>query len=251
MWFGPLDTDPGIFNPVGVRGDVGDFVAAVGRVGVFLLLASMFLAAVSLIVRLVRARGEERQQIKWLAFAAAVMIGGFSTAFLFPSSWLNGLGWFLGTLGFFLFPVAVGIAILRHRLYDIDIVINRTLVYGTLSVMLAAVYFGSVAASQRLLSPLMGEDNQLAAVASTLAIAALFNPLRKRIQSFVDRRFYRRKYDGAKTLEAFSAKLRSETVLENLNDDLVAVAQETLQPSHVSLWLRSPDSEPSRMPGEK
>jgi hypothetical protein len=139
--------------------------------------------------------------------------------------------------------VAVGIAILRYRLYEIDIVINRTLVYGTLTTMLAAVYFGSVAATQAIFRPFTGqqEQPQLAIVVSTLVIAALFNPLRRRIQSFIDRRFYRRKYDAAKTLEAFSAKLRHETDLDALSDDLIGVVRETMQPAHVSLWLRSSD----------
>ena len=236
---GPLGTHPSVVNPVGIGGAVGDLVKTLGRVGLFLALASVFLAAVSLFIRLIRARGEERQQLKWFAFAAAMMIGGFSTAFLPSSSYLlNEIGWFLGFLGFFLFPVAVGIAILRYRLYDIDVIINRTLVYGALTVSLALVYFGSVVGLQRLLSPVVGEGNQLAVVASTLLIAALFQPLRRRMQSFIDRRFYRQKYDAAKTLEAYAAKLRDASDLDRLEDDLVTVARETVHPAHVSLWLR-------------
>jgi len=130
---------------------------------------------------------------------------------------------------------------LRSHLFDIDVLINRTLVYGSLTTVLVAVYLGGVAGLQRLLSPLVGEGNQLVVVASTLAIAALFNPLRRRIQTAVDRRFYRKKYDSRKTLEAFSARLRDETNLEALNKGLVSVVEETMQPEHVSLWLR-PDT---------
>jgi hypothetical protein len=138
-------------------------------------------------------------------------------------------------------PLAIGVAILRYRLYDIDVIINRALVYGMLTGILALVYFGGVVALQSLFRSLTGQGWQLAVVASTLVIAALFTPLRRRIQSFVDRRFYRRKYDARKTLEAFSVKLRNETDLDALRDDLVGVVRETMQPAHVSLWLR-PDT---------
>jgi hypothetical protein len=138
-------------------------------------------------------------------------------------------------------PAAIGIAVLRYRLYDIDVIINRTLVYGSLTAMLVAVYVGSIVVFQAAFRSLTGQDSQLTIVASTLAIAALFNPLRRRIQAFVDRRFYRSKYDARKTLEAFSAKLRDETDLAELNEELLAAVRETMQPAHVSLWLR-PDT---------
>src|SRR3712207_2751141 len=132
------------------------------------------------------------------------------------------------------------IAILRYRLYDIDVVINRTLVYGSLTAMLAALYWGGGATIQVIFRALTGQEQQpqLAIVVSTLVIAALFNPLRRRIQGFIDRRFYRRKYDARKTLEDFSTKLRNETDLDALNAELVRAVRETMQPSHVSLWLR-------------
>jgi hypothetical protein len=145
-------------------------------------------------------------------------------------------------------PVATGIAVLKYRLYNIDLLINRTLVYGSLTAVLALVYFGSVVLLQELFVTLTGQEFQLAVVASTLAIAALFNPLRRRIQGFIDRSFYRRKYDAAKTLAAFGTKLREETDLDTLSDDLVAVVEETMQPAHVSLWLR-PD--PDLKSGER
>jgi hypothetical protein len=135
-------------------------------------------------------------------------------------------------------PTAIGVAILRYRLYEIDLIVNRTLVYGSLSAMLVALYFGGIVVLQRVFVALTGQQSTLAVVVSTLAIAALFNPLRRRVQGFVDRRFYRKKYDARKTLEAFSAKLRDKTDLEALNNDLVGVVRETMQPAHVSLWLR-------------
>jgi hypothetical protein len=146
-------------------------------------------------------------------------------------------------------PTAVGFAILKYRLYDIDIIINRALVYGSLTVMLALVYFGGVTATQTLFRTLTGQEqqSQLAVVASTLAIAALFNPLRRRIQSFIDRRFYRSRYDARKTLEAFSARLRDETDLDSLNAELVTVVRETMQPEHASLWLRTNPASPSQV----
>ena len=135
-------------------------------------------------------------------------------------------------------PLTLSIAVLRHRLYDIDVVINRTLVYGPLTAMLVALYFGGIVLLQRVFVLLTGQQSTLAVVASTLAIAALFVPLHRRVQGFVNRRFYRRKYDARKTLEAFSTKLRDERDLEPLNNERVGMVRETMQPAHVSLWLR-------------
>ena len=201
--------------------------------------ALLALSAVSLVLRLRRAAGVERQQLKWFVYAVALF------ALVFPPSIIV-LG--DGRLIVFLLPLvpaAAGIAILRYRLFDIDVVINRTLVYGALTVMLAAAYIATVVASQYVFRALTGQESQLAIVASTLTIAALFVPLRRRVQAFVDRRFYRRKYDARKTLEAFSVKLRDETDLDALRDDLVGVVRETMQPAYISLWLR-PETIPKK-----
>jgi hypothetical protein len=216
-----------------------------------LVLALGLVAAASVVVGRRGARGVERQQIKWLLYAGAIWFVGSALKIavfylmLVEGSWGLWVGYLLVTVGGLGGPIAIGIAILRYRLYEIDILINRTLVYGVLTASLAAVYFGGVATTQAIFRAFTGQEEQpqLAIVVSTLVIAALFNPLRRRIQSFIDRRFYRRKYDARKTLEAFSAKLRDQTDLEALNNALVGVVRETMQPAHVSLWLR-PDAPP-------
>jgi len=226
-------------NPIGVLGkDTVERLVGVWIVG---LLALVVVCAVALFVRYRRANATEREQIKWLLYACAVFlvvyVGGFASR-LGGTASLGGYIWgvFFG-LSVIALPAAIGIAILRYRLYDIDVVINRTLVYGPLTMMLVALYFGGIVVLQRFFVLLTSQQSTIAVVASTLAIAALFSPLRRRIQGFVDRRFYRNKYDAAKTLEAFSAKLRDETDLEALSD-LVGVVRETMQPAHVSLLLR-------------
>jgi hypothetical protein len=191
----------------------------------------------------------QRQQTKWVVFGivSAVLgaIGFTSPLYLSPTlDQYGSLFTFVlqaGTTGsLLLIPLSIGVAILRHQLWDVDIIINRTLVYGSLTLMLALVYFGGVTMTQALFQTFTSQEQlpQLLVVASTLLIAALFTPLRRRIQSFIDRRFYRRKYDARKTLEAFSAKLRNDSDLDALSDDLVGVVRETMQPAHVSLWLR-------------
>jgi hypothetical protein len=207
-----------------------------------LMFALIFVASASLVWRLYHARGVERQQIKWVAYAGALGGGASLPTYTVLEAvdlpWLQMVGHVPALVGIVGVPTAVGIAITRYRLYDIDILINRTLVYGTLTAMLVAVYIGGIVLSQRLFVLLTGQQSTLAVVASTLVIAALFNPLRRRIQFFVDRRFYRRRYDARKTLEIFSARLREETDLDALSDDLVDVVRETMQPAHISLWLR-------------
>jgi len=233
-----------ISNPFGIERGSRSILELLGDLGAATLLVCCVLAVISIFVRLQSAEGEERQQIKWFAYAAAVLL---STFFLgLPLAGVIaaiGLGWAAQiplVIGVLAIPAAVGVAMLRYRLYDIDVVINRTLVYGSLTLMLALVYFGGVTATQALFQTFTGQEElpQLVVVASTLLIAALFNPLRRRIQSFIDRRFYRRKYDARKTLEAFSSKLRDETDLDALSEDLTSVVRETMQPAHVSLWLR-------------
>jgi hypothetical protein len=245
---------PHIRSPFAVRGVMGDFIEMLGKLGAPTLLVMCVASVIGVFMRLGSARGDERQQIKWFAYAAVLLLGAPFVAALPVSIVLEAMGlpWAVGLAipswaGLLGIPVAVGIAILKYRLYDIDVIINRTLVYGSLTLMLALVYFGGVTATQAVFTALHGqkEQPQLVIVVSTLVIAALFNPLRRRIQSFIDKRFYRSKYDARRTLEAFSAKLRNDTDLEALSDDLVGVIRETMQPAHVSLWLR-PETAPRR-----
>jgi MFS family permease len=244
---GPFEDFPQIVNPYGVDSPV---LEAVGVAGTILAAASMLASAVSLIVRTRRAGRAQRQQIKWLAYGGTLLVGAvFASGVI--SIWSPNVGIAVVIVSLLGVPIFTGVAIARYRLYDIDIVINRTLVYGVLTALLAAGYFGSIMALQGIGSlvfqvpfrAITGQETPLATVAATLAIAALFNPLRRRVQGFVDRRFYRRKYDAAKTLAAYSARLRNETDVDVLRDDLVRVARRTVQPAHVSLWLR-PDLEP-------
>jgi hypothetical protein len=240
--------DPSWNNPLALeRGVFKDLVEPLGRIGFVLLIVSWLCAAIALLIRVDKGSPVERQQIKWLAYFAILMFVGFAfvVAGWFGNNW-SYFGELLSIAAFNCLPVGVGIAILKYRLYDIDLLINRTLVYGALTGILALVYLGGVVALQALFRYLTGQGSQLAIVASTLAIAALFGPLRRRIQAFIDRRFYRRKYDVTKTLEAFSAKLRDETDLDALRADLVGVVGETMQPAHVSLWLR-PDDTPLKV----
>src|SRR5215217_2559740 len=265
-------THPYVDNPFGVIGVIGGFTTyelfgASRFLGMVLLLTSSLAALFSLILRLHHTRGIERQQIKWFLFAAVpltvflglieldLLILNLSYDFylrfdflfnngtsIFPS-WeaFSGVQ-FVAVFALLSTPVFTYISILKYRLYDIDVVINRTLVYGSLSAILVALYFGGIVVLQRVFILPTGQQSTLAVVASTLLIAALFTPLRRRIQGFIDRRFYRSKYDARKTLEAFSAKLRDETDLEALRGDLVGLVRETMQATHVSLWLR-PDTD--------
>jgi hypothetical protein len=269
---GILLTHRYVDNPFGIVGVIGsvvttfEFFGGSRFLGMTLLSTSLLAALYSVILRLRHSRGNEREQLKWFMFAAVpltvlgsldsidTIVANFTTDFTFhPVYMLYSLGLLLPivyveVLALLFVPVCTYIAILRYNLYDIDILINRTLVYGSLTATLIALYLVGIVVLQRGFVALTGQKSTLAVVASTLAIAALFVPLRRRVQGFVDRRFYRRKYDARKTLEAFSAKLRDETDLEALNSELVAVVRETMQPAHVSLWLR-PDQPLRRREG--
>jgi hypothetical protein len=234
-----------LHNPLGIEG----LPNASKAIEAFMY-ALIVVGASSMLGRLRHAGRIERQQIKWFAYATAVAISGVILKnTIYPAVgviWVWWVGLVLTTVGVVSSPVAMGIAIFRYRLYQIDILINRTLVYAALTASLAAGYIGTIMALQGVGSlvyqvpfrVIIGQQSTLAVIASTLTMAALFNPLRRRIQGFVDRRFYRSKYDASKTLEAFSAKLRDETDLEALRGDLIGVVKETMQPAHVSLWLR-------------
>jgi hypothetical protein len=234
----PADTRRTLDNPIGVAalGDIEE-----GRtVGLFVLAYALtiLVALASLLVRFRHARGEEREQLKWFTYAGAFLVGGFLAIGVGDGAGVpRGVLDALYLLVFFLPPVAVAIAILRHRLYDIDVVINRTLVYGSVTAVLAGAYLGLVLVFQLAFRPVT-EGSGLAVALSTLAVAALFRPARNRVQALVDRRFYRRKYDAQRTLEGFAAHLRDGVDLDSLRAELTGVVGETMQPAHVSLWLR-------------
>ncbi len=231
---GPLIVITSINNPLGIENAAAfletAFTVTTAVASVFLTIASL-----SLILRFRRVRGSERQQIKWFLYAVVLIFPFHPTVRLdFP--------WNLAILLAFIFiPVSAVIAIFRYRLYDIDIIIRRTLVYSILSILMALIYFGSVVLFQSLFRSLTGQGSQLSVVASTLTIAALFNPLGRRIQDIIDRRFYRRKYDAENTLAAFAATVRDEVDLDRLAAAVLTGVEETMQPQQVALWLMEPD----------
>jgi hypothetical protein len=235
--FKPGDLDAGrhIQNPLELEW-AKSAVSFLGGVGAALLFVSFLLAVLSVIVRFRRSPGEQRQQLKWFTYGAALILvallsGGVWSRF--APEWASGVPFLTGLLSL---PVTIGIAILRYRLYEIDRIINRTLVYGLRTAVLAGVYVGLAVG----VGSLAGSDNSLVIAGSTLVVAALFRPARRRIQELIDRRSYRRKYDAVRTLEAFSARLRDEVDLDQLRGHLLAVIHETVQPQHLSLWLREP-----------
>lgn len=243
---GPVGSLRGVRNPFGLESQ--PWVEVLDVAALLLLLLCIFGSAMSLILRFRRSGGEVRQQIKWIALAASlvfltylsVLAGGL--VFGPEASDAETPFWFaimtyVVFLSFAGIPVSIGFAILKHRLYDIDVVINRALVYGVLTVTLLLTYFGAIVSLQSAFRALTGQNSDLAVVASTLAIAALFTPLRRSVQSFIDRLFYRGKYDAARTLEGFSTRLRDEVELQSIAGDLTRTVERTLQPEHVSLWL--------------
>ena len=225
---------PMLRNPAGIDSPVFSWIVLPG----FLFFcASLVGAAASIVVRFHRARGVERQQLTLLVASGVIATAGFLTAGIAQAFISEDLGTAITLLGVLSLPVAIGVAMLRYRLYEIDRVISRTLVYAVLTVVLGAGYAGLVLAGQAVFSSFAGASN-LAIAVSTLVVAALFLPLRARVQRFVDRRFYRRRYDAQRTLDAFGARTRHAFELEGLRADLQTVVMETMQPAHVSVWLR-------------
>jgi hypothetical protein len=239
IWAG-IATAPGHLDPpletynnsIAVTSNANYIVPFLAIIGLCLLLTAA--AGVNLIIRFRRSRGLERQQFKWLAGSAGLLVASLPLATAEDFSGTAGIPFGIALLTL---PLSVGIAVLRYRLYEIDVVINRTLVYGSLTALLGGAYVGLVLLFQLALHPLTGGSG-LAIALSTLAVAALFRPARTRIQALVDRRFYRRKYDAARTLEAFAARLREEVDLDALRAELTGVVAETMQPAHLSVWLR-------------
>jgi hypothetical protein len=227
-------------NPIGFLGK--EWIDVVSFPFFVFMPVWVVLCFVSLLVRFRRAGGIEREQIKWLFYAGAIFAAFYIPPFILRSySQAENVWNLLFAIGMLAFPAAIAVAILRYRLYDIDVIIRRTLVYAALTATLALVYFGSVILLQNLVTAIGGQQTAIVTVISTLLIAALFTPLRKRIQNDIDRRFYRKKYDAEKIVGAFGASLREEVDLDDLQVQIVAVVEETLQPEHASLWLRNPE----------
>ena len=235
---GPLQSFNDLMNPYALGGDSG-IVPFIYDAAFLLLVVTFLTGAASMLVRFRRSRGEERQQLKWFTYAAvliAIVVAVFRDE---PT-----VGALIGVVAMLALPVATAIAILRYRLYDIDLLIRKTLVYSALTGLLALTYFGSVVILQSLFTAVTGQQSAVAIVLSTLAIAALFNPVRRRVQDAIDRRFYRKKYDAAKVIAEFAGTCRDETDLDRLTARLVEVVEETMQPESVGLWLKDSNAKP-------
>ena len=236
---GPIDDTP-VVNPLGLPG-AGGVLDAAAATGLVLLLVSILLSCASLAARYRAAPAEQRQQLKWVAYALPLVLLWLAASVVLESTHSGDaavdLANTLVSVGLTVVPVTIGVAMLRYRLYDIDVVINRTLVYGSLTAALASVYLVSVLVLQLVLSPLT-DRSDLAVAASTLAVAALFRPVRAHVQAVVDRRFFRRRYDAVRTLEGFASRLRQEVDLEAVSQDLTTAVRDTVAPAHVSVWLR-------------
>ncbi len=242
---------PGVQNPVGI-GVIGPALTTADWLAILVVVAMMVASAASLVVRYRRARGLERQQVKWLAAAAAGVASAYAVVvplagYVDPSSqhtpaWLSAAQT-LSLLSFCLIPVAIVFAVLRYRLYDIDVIIRRTLVYAVLVGSLAALYLGGVTLVGGVLRNVTGGSGAIGVTVSTLAVAGAFQPLRARIQRTVDRRFYRGRYDAARTLESFSGRLRDQVEIEAVSGEVLDVVRQTLQPAHATIWLRPPEAQ--------
>ena len=231
------DTQRWIPNPLAVRGPLGALMLVGQATARIAVLPLMFIAPVALVVRFRRSRGIEREQLKWLTFTAAFTFGLLLISFSIPEGTVRSVLLYMADAGMALLPVAIAIAVTRYRLYDIDVLIRRTVLYGAISATAVATYLGAVVLLQSLLRPFTS-GNELAVTASTLLVVALFQPIRSRIQKVVDRRFYRSKYDAERSLDAFAGRLREVVDLAALESELVNAVRATVQPAHVSVWLR-------------
>jgi len=241
--FPPGTYPPTVTNPLAVSGAAADLVAVLDAVTTFIGVIALPLVAASLVTRYRRALGIERQQLKWLAFVAAIVVPALVVGIVLSSETSGPMGaistvaWLVGLFGFGLLPVAIGVAVLRYRLYEIDRLISRTIAYATVTGVLVVVFGGVILLSQAILDPVTG-GNTIAVAASTLAVAALFQPLRRKVQVRVDRRFNRARYDAERTVAAFAGRLRSEVDLGQLKAEIALTVATSVQPTSVSLWLR-------------
>jgi hypothetical protein len=241
--FTPGTYPPTVQNPLAVNGTIGDLLSLGGTVVVIVIIAVVFLAMASLVIRYRRAVGVERQQLKW--FAAVIAIAGPALAIAFLTSGatsgviadVSNAAWGIALLSLALLPLAIGLAVLRYKLYEIDRIISRTISYGVVTLVLASVFVVVVLAAQAVLGPLTGSST-IAVAGSTLLVAALFQPIRRRVQRLVDRRFNRTRYDAERTVAAFANRLRDEVDLEQLRAEILATVAATVEPRSVSLWLR-------------